>query len=55
VAADARVTGSVLLPGCTVGAGARLTGAILSPGVQVAAGAQPEAGSVFSDGEAVAA
>jgi mannose-1-phosphate guanylyltransferase len=55
VAEGAEVTGSVLLPDCSVGAGARVRDVILSPGVEIAAGAEPEPGSVFAEGEAVAA
>lgn len=51
----ARVSGSVLLDGCEVGAGAVLRDAILSPRVEVASEARPEPGSVFGEAQAVAA
>lgn len=54
IAAQATVSGSVLLGGCRVGAGATVRGAILAPDVQVGSGAAIEAGAVVGRGAAVA-
>ncbi len=51
----ARITDSVLLPGCGVGADAVLEEAVLSAGVEVASGARLEPGSVVGEGELVGA
>jgi len=51
----ARITASVLLPGCGVGADAVLDQAVLAAGVEVASGARLEPGSTIGEGELVEA
>jgi mannose-1-phosphate guanylyltransferase len=53
IAEGARIEGSVLLSGCTVGTEAHLRDAILSAEAVIAPGAAPEAGSVIGEGEKV--
>ena len=55
LAERARVEGSALHAGCTIGAGARVIGAILSAGVTVEDGASVPAGSVIGEGATITA
>jgi mannose-1-phosphate guanylyltransferase len=54
VAAEARVSDSVLLDGCSVGAGASVCGAVLAAGVTVDAGARVD-GTIVASNERVSA
>jgi mannose-1-phosphate guanylyltransferase len=49
VGPSARVSGSVLLPGCTIGEGASVSDSILAAGVEVGAGAVIAPGSVIGE------
>jgi mannose-1-phosphate guanylyltransferase len=52
IAADARITGSVIGPAAKIGAGARLRNCVVWPGGEVAAGADLEQCVVFSEAPA---